>query len=62
MPVRLANRIRYRADDPLRYLRVPRRKRLTRDEGPRSTALNPDNDGDFDRDMVRNLPLDSRLK
>jgi hypothetical protein len=53
--VRRQNKVRFRADDPLRYLHVPRRKRLTEDEpGERgSDASEGGHDADFDRDAVR---------
>lgn len=50
----MSNRIRYRKDDPLRYLHVPRRKRKDDDEGRGTDARDDGDDADFDRDEVRN--------
>lgn len=51
---RLANRIRFPEDDPLRYLHAPRRQRLSDDEGDFSDATDEITPDDFDRDAVRN--------
>lgn len=52
----MIERFIYRKDDPLRYLYVPRHKRLDTDGGPDSDALDGDTgaDDDIDRDQVRN--------
>lgn len=52
---RLANRIRFPKDDPLRYLHVPQRQRLETDEGDFSDATDEiiDEPDDFDRNAVR---------
>lgn len=44
-------KLRYRKDDPLRYLHVPRKDRLSDDGGPASDASTDQED--FDRDEVR---------
>lgn len=51
----MLERFRFRKDDPLRYLHVPRRKRLDTDGGPDSDALDGDTgaDDDIDREDVR---------
>ncbi len=53
--------IRFRKDDPMRYLHVPKRDRLDDDgddeAGDGSTALDGGDDTDFDRDEVRGDPL-----
>lgn len=49
------NRLRYRNDDPRRYLHVPKAERLDDDTGPDSVAAD-DITGEpdaFDRDAVR---------
>ncbi len=54
----ILTRIRFRKDDPMRYLHVPKRDRLDRDVGNDSTAVDGEtgNDTDFDRDEVRGDP------
>ncbi len=56
--MRLMNRLRFRKDDPLRDLHVPKWDRLNDDRGMDSTALDQKtgDDIDFDRDAVRNDP------
>jgi hypothetical protein len=56
--MRLVNRFRFRKDDPLRDLHVPKKDRLSDDRGIDSTALDQEtgDDIDFDRDEVRNDP------
>jgi len=57
MTVRLVNRIRFRKDDPLRYLHVPKKKRGVQDVGSQSTALDVHSGADIvsiDREEIRN--------
>lgn len=56
--MRLVNRLRFRKDDPLRDLHVPKRDRLNDDRGMGSTALDQEtgDDIDFDREEVRGDP------
>lgn len=53
---RLTSRLRFRKDDPLRDLHVPRKDRLDDDGGTDSDAFDTESgyDDDFDRDEVRN--------
>ncbi len=62
--MRLMNRLRFRKDDPLRDLHVPKKDRLNDDgvwddELGDGTAVDFESgsDIDFDRDAVRNDPL-----
>ncbi len=59
MTTRRWNRFRFRKDDPLRDLHVPKKERLDDDGGVDSTALDTEtgDDTDFDRDAVRNDPV-----
>ncbi len=56
--MRFVNRFRFRKDDPLRDLHVPKKDRLDDDGGAASTALDgaTGDDTDFNRDEVRNDP------
>ncbi|KKN08564.1 hypothetical protein LCGC14_1055410 [marine sediment metagenome] len=57
----ILTRLRFREDDPLRYLHVPKKERLNDDGVPGvegDTAFDDEtgDDTDFDRDEVRNDP------
>jgi len=47
--------MKFQDNDPLKYLHVPRRKRLSEDKGSDSDALDDKtgDDGNFDRDEIR---------